>query len=477
MSQDSNPLEMTQRLEAVGVTNADKKYEWDDGLDHDDVTKIYVGGGSNGIQFIKFEYVKTGKVKRSFHGYSVAGFTQMFEIDHKKNEHLESVEGYLDSYGIQALRFKTNLRISEMIGYETGEKFTRAVDGKKIIGFHGSAKIHLESLGAYFTEILPTRLEPKGGKGGIEWDDGADYVGVTKIRARASGKGIHNISFDYINKDGHIFKGPDHGSDTGYRLEPFEINHLDKEYLLSVDGWYCETSGVIGTLQFKTNMKTSKLMGNEETGTKFSLGCNGMKIIGFHGYAKENLNSLGASFTTLPLTKLEHVGIAKRPHWDDGAFQGVRKVSFCYDHLIRCISFEYDNDGNVEARQHGSNVESNAQEAEFEVDYPNEYVTSIEGKLHKYNNYDTLIATLTIKTSTGRSSKILGNAVGDNLVDFVLESKGCALVGFYGSGQFSNQYSLGAYSRPMPSLLNAEKLEAEGGDEEASSNNGGVDGG
>ncbi|CAA7040124.1 unnamed protein product [Microthlaspi erraticum] len=469
---------MTQRLEAVGVKNADKKAEWDDGIDHDDVTKIYVGGSSRGIQFIKFEYVKTGKLKRSFHGYSEAGFMQMFEIDHTKNEYLESVEGYhTNSHGIQAIQFKTNLRISEMMGYEDGDKFTLAVDGKKIIGFHGSAKYHLDSLGAYFTEILPTRLEPKGGKGGTEWDDGADHEGVTKIRLRASGKGIHSIRFDYVNKDGHIQEGPDHGSDTGFRLEPFEINHLDKEYLLSVDGWYDETSGVIGTLQFKTNMKTSKLMGNEETGTKFSLGCNGMKIIGFHGYAKENLNSLGASFTTLPLTKLEHVGIAQRTHWDDGTFQGVRKVSVCYDDLIRCISFEYDNNGNVETRQHGSNVDvMNGQEAEFEVDYPNEYVTSIEGKLAKYK-YDTFLATVTIKTSTGRTSKILGNAVGDNLVDFVLESKGCALVGFYGSGQFTVQYSLGAYSHPMPSLLNAEKLEEEGGDEEASSDNGGVDGG
>lgn len=67
---------------------------------------------------------------------------------------------------------------------------------------------------------------------------------------------------------------------------------------------------------------------------------------------------------------------------------------------------------------------------------------------------------------------------GDNHVEFVLESKGCALVGFYGScGVYTAVHSLGAYSYPMPSLQDSEKLEAQGGDVGTSSDNGGVDGG
>lgn len=79
MSQDSNLSDMTtQRLEAEGSKNAASLYKWDDGSDHDDVTKIYVRGGPEGIQFIKFDYVKTGQLKDGpFHGYSDTGFTQM----------------------------------------------------------------------------------------------------------------------------------------------------------------------------------------------------------------------------------------------------------------------------------------------------------------------------------------------------------------------------------------------------------------
>lgn len=134
-----------------------------------------------------------------------------------------------------------------------------------------------------------------------------------------------------------------------------------------MDGYYDETSGVIKTLQFKTNMKTSEVMGYEEKGTTFSLGCNRVMIIGFHGYAKDNLNSLGAYFTTLPLTKLEHKGKHSGNHWDDGSFQGVRKVSVHYDAYIRCISFEYDNEGKVEIREHGSKVEVTGQDAEVTI--------------------------------------------------------------------------------------------------------------
>ncbi|CAA7040134.1 unnamed protein product [Microthlaspi erraticum] len=93
---------------------------------------------------------------------------------------------------------------------------------RKIIGFHGSADAKLNSLGAYVTLITPTKLEAKGGKGGNEWNDGPDYEAVTKIHIRAGVKGIHNIKFDYVDKDGHPKEGPTHGSTSGggFTLEP-----------------------------------------------------------------------------------------------------------------------------------------------------------------------------------------------------------------------------------------------------------------
>ena len=136
----------------------------------------------------------------------------------------------------------------------------------------------------------------------------------------------------------------------------FEIKHDEKEYILSVEGFYDgdDESGVIKGLQFRTNIKTSELMGSS-TGKKFRLSANGMKIAGFHGYAKKNLSSLGAYFTPLIPTKLECLAInAGGTLWDDGAFEGVRKVSIIYGtYYIRCLGINYDNDGKVEKHNHG----------------------------------------------------------------------------------------------------------------------------
>jgi hypothetical protein len=206
---------MTQRLEAQGQKTLDSPFVWDDGSDHDDVTKIHVRGDSRGINCIRFDYIKSGQRKyKSFYGPSWAGFTQTFKINHKEDEQLESVEGFYkpDSRTIVGLQFKTNLRISELIGHgkKDDTKFSLAVDGKKIIGFHGCSGSYLESLGAYFTCIAPTRMEAKGAKGGTDWNDGADHEGVAKIYVRGGRDCIQYIKFDYV-KDRKYIYGPAHG--------------------------------------------------------------------------------------------------------------------------------------------------------------------------------------------------------------------------------------------------------------------------
>ncbi|KAG7649336.1 Jacalin-related lectin 13 [Arabidopsis thaliana] len=477
---------MTQKLESVGSERKSSEYMWDDGSEHDDVTKIYVRGGTKGIEFLKFGYVKAGKLlDGSFHGYSDTGFTQMFEIDHRKNEHLLSVEGYFDYYNdiMYAIQFKTNLKISEIMGYEySGHKFTLAMEGKKIIGFHGFADVNLRALGAYVTWITPARMEAKGGKGGNEWDDGGDYEAVTKIHGRSDHKGIKDIIFDYVDKDGHP-KSETHGptSGQGYVLEPFEINHLEKEYLMSIDGYYDDASGVIQALQFKTNMKTSELMGYyDDDAVKFTIGCTGNKIIGFHGHAGKNLYSLGAYFTTLPLTKLEYEDSfrEKLPKnggsgnlWDDGSFQGVRKVHIYYDgYSVRCVRFDYDNDGKVESREHGPKIVAAVQEGEFVLDYPNEVITSVEGiatvvnTALSFSTGNVMIKSLTFKTSKGRTSPTFGNVFGNYLSEFKLESQGCAIVGFHGRSSYNSIHGLGAYFFPMPPSHDGKALEEQGGD-------------
>ncbi|KAL9282938.1 Jacalin-related lectin 48 [Arabidopsis thaliana] len=95
----------------------------------------------------------------------------------------------------------------------------------------------------------------------------------------------------------------------------------------------------------------------------------------------------------------------------------------------------------------------------FVVDYPNEFITSVVGTMDS-----NVITSLTFKTSKGRTSPKFGYGTSDS-VEFVLESKGCAIVGFYGWYKTGSGYTtaLGAYYYPMPLPPSSEKLEAQGG--------------
>lgn len=150
---------------------------------------------------------------------------------------------------------------------------------------------------------------------------------------------------------------------------------------MSVEGYYDgdEECGVIQALQFRTNIKTSELMGSN-TGKKFRLVASGMKIVGFHGYAEKNLNSLGAYFTPLTPTKLEcHGNTVASTLWDDGAFEGIRKVSVLWSSsYIRCLRINYENTGKVEKRDHGLKFDEKEEEVRILITiYPSTKYTII----------------------------------------------------------------------------------------------------
>ncbi|VVA97870.1 unnamed protein product [Arabis nemorensis] len=63
-----------------------------------------------------------------------------FVINHPE-EHQASVEGWYGPGGlIQGLKFISNKKTSDFIGYDDGSHFTLQVQDKKIIGFHGFAE-------------------------------------------------------------------------------------------------------------------------------------------------------------------------------------------------------------------------------------------------------------------------------------------------------------------------------------------------
>ncbi|KAF8083399.1 hypothetical protein N665_0775s0001 [Sinapis alba] len=452
---------MVIKLNAQGSTGVSDP--WDDGFDYDDVAKINVQGGNVGIRCIYFDYVKSGKIiESSCHGADEYGFSKTFEINHQNKEYLESVDVYYTPMGcIQALQFKTNFKTSELMGSDKAKdivKFTLAVEGQKIIGFHG---VSILTLGAHVTSIPPTRLKAKGGKGGKEWDDGGDHDNVSKIHVVLGFEGISSIVLDYV-KNGQVKSGLIHG-DFRNGLIPltFEIDSFNEEYLASVEGYYDEVSKVIQGLRFITNNnKIGNLLGDAK-GVKFSLSDNGSKIIGFHGYADRNINSLGAYFISLPPAKLECQGTLNGFLWDDGSnHDGVTKVcvTLFRDCWIGFVRFEYDNNGKREKTNHRREV---AVEKEFEVDYPHEFITSVEGAFVRNSADVSFFTSLTFKTSKHRTSPTYGRAQVGGEIKFVLEKKGNALVGFHGRSNHCVT-ALGAYYRQLPIPITT-KLKGGGG--------------
>ncbi|CAH8255353.1 unnamed protein product [Arabidopsis lyrata] len=304
---ESNTSSSAQKLEAQGGKEGNQS---DDGADHDGVMKIHVAAGGLGIEQCRFDYVKNGQSKEGpFHGVKGRGGSSTFVINHPE-EYLVSVEGWYDSSNIiQGIQFKSNKHTSQYFGYVysgDGKQFSLQVNDKKIIGFHGFAESHLNSLGAYFVPISsssssltppPNKVKAQGGNYGETFDDGA-FDHVRKVYVGQGDSGVAYVKFDY-EKDGKI-ETREHGQMTLLATEEFEVD-LD-DFITSmevyVDKVYGYKSEIVVALTFKTfKGKTSPRFG-VETENKYEVkDGKGGKLSGFHGKASDILYALGAYFT------------------------------------------------------------------------------------------------------------------------------------------------------------------------------------
>ncbi|WZZ48825.1 LOW QUALITY PROTEIN: hypothetical protein YC2023_048932 [Brassica napus] len=188
----------------------------------------------------------------------------------------------------------------------------------------------------------------------------------------------------------------------------------------------------------------------------------GKKIVGFHGRSGDALDALGVYFvhdsltTSLPpLYKLDAQGGTEGLIWDDGSYDAVKTLRICQDDCrIAYLEFEYDKGGKSEKFQHGV---KGGTPAEFVLDYPDEYIKTVEATYDKPKLFqNTVITSLTFQTSKGRAS-FFGYKVGKK---FVLEQKDRRLVGFHGTEGDAID-ALGAYFAPIPAptpLIPAKKL-------------------
>ncbi|KAG2250692.1 hypothetical protein Bca52824_080828 [Brassica carinata] len=141
--------------------------------------------------------------------------------------------------------------------------------------------------------------------------------------------------------------------------------------------------------------------------------------------------------------------------FDDGVFDGVKKVIVSVEgspyNCVSMIKIEYEKDGKLESRQHGT---VRGELKEFIVDHPNEYITSVGGSYDIVQTYyqSLLIKSLIFKTNTGKASPVLGGTTESGQpagTEFTLEGQyGEKLLGFFGrSGQALD--AIGAYFGPL----------------------------
>lgn len=117
------------------------------------------------------------------------------------------------------------------------------------------------------------------------------------------------------------------------------------------------SSTIIHSLTFQSNKRTYGPFGNE-TGRKFSFPATGGKIIGFYGSSGSHLESLGAYFEPIshlyPIEFIGPFGGQGGHHWDDGKFNGVKKIKMMLEDVVSYISIEYDdNDESIWSSTHG----------------------------------------------------------------------------------------------------------------------------
>ncbi|KAF8094164.1 hypothetical protein N665_0368s0003 [Sinapis alba] len=465
------PIPSVKKLDAEGGTGGTA---WDDGSDHDGVTKIYVRTGGVGVQYVKFDYVKAGQPKHgTLHGvHGSRGSTREIVINYP-DEHLVSVEGWYDSTNvILGIQFKTNQKTSDYLGYEfdgTGTKFTLQVDNK-IIGFHGSSANHLYSIGAYCvplpssTTTLPI-VPPK--KLGAVWDD-RTHDKVKKVFVGLGQDGIASIKFVYINGSYKVY-GVEHGTPTLLGFEEFTLGSYEYITALSAYTKTLTTQNVVTSLTFTTNKKTYGPYG-DKSGLLFSFPEEtGKQIAGFHGTSENVLNSIEVHYAPLPtVQKLDAQGGSGGTEWDDGSdHDGVTNIYVRPNWLgIQHVRFRYVKDGQPkQSDQHGGNG-GRGHILDIVVNHPEEYLVSVEGW------YDSSNVIMGIQFTTNQKiSDYMGSKFNGSGTEFTLQVQDKKIIGFHG---FARGYlnSIGAYFGPLssttpPIVTTPKELEAKGGESDS----------
>lgn len=438
---------MAKMYRKLALCGGEGGQEWDDDV-YEGVRKVYVGQDLNRITYIKFEYVQEdGEVVTTEYG-TTNQHPKEFVIQYP-DEHIIAVEGSYHQVAliatevITSLVFKTSkgrkspLFGPNLLGITTGTKFVFEDEGKKIVGFHGRAGDAVDALGVYFvldTTPFPLyKLDAQGGTDGRVWDDGS-YDGIKTLRIDQDNSRITYLEVEY-EKDGEA-KTCNHGG-KGDTPSEFVLGYPD-EYIKSVEATYQKpnifSNTAITSLKFLTSKGRTSFFGYN-VGKKFVLEQKGHRLVGFHGKEDAAIDALGAYFgpvptptPLIPSKKLPAIGGNEGVTWDDGVYDGVRKILVGQGNDgVSFVKFEYSKGKDlVPGDDHGKKTLLGAEEFVLE---DGEYLMNIDGYYDKiFGVEEPIIVCLQFKTNK-RESMPFGMDSGKK---FSLGEEGHKIVGFHG---------------------------------------------
>ncbi|KAL1212418.1 Jacalin-related lectin 18 [Cardamine amara subsp. amara] len=151
----------------------------------------------------------------------------------------------------------------------------------------------------------------------------------------------------------------------------------------------------------------------------FLLEEKGYALVGFYGWTYPNgLSALGAYYRLLPpppdANKIEAMGGDGGDSWDYGSFEG----------------------------DHGNKTFFGIQE--FELDYPTEYVTSVEGSYDRYTGVITMLRFKTNKQTTPHFGRHTTSSSS-----FLLHRDDHMIVGFHGRSSSNMLHQIGVHVIPI----------------------------
>lgn len=244
----------------------------------------------------------------------------------------------------------------------------------------------------------------------------------------------------------------------------FELN--PDEYIKSVEATYNKPdlfrNIVITSLMFETS-KGRTLFSGYKVGKKFKLEQKGRRLVGFHGKEGSAIDALGAYFAPvptptpiIPAKKLPAVGGNGGVTWDDGVYDGVKRILVGQGNDgVAFVKFEYSKGKDlVSGDDHGKMTLLGTEEVisinNTSFNFPKlytydlslfsfdscqfvledgEYLTAINGYYDKiYGVEAPVIICLQFKTNK-RESIPFGMDSGEK---FSLGEKGHKIVGFHG---------------------------------------------